>query len=464
MAGFLSRLSGTKAKASASTSAVVASAPAVPGRGVKAGKLSAPSVPRFKSNAADQLDPSLSDRYSGVRLKLRNAFTPSQPVTDPRMFAGRTAILTTVIRALEDQRLHAIIYGERGIGKTSLLHVLTQAARDARYLVVYVSCGVGSQFDETFRSVAGEIPILYHASYGPTSPEAEKGLTFADLLPPTPISVRLAGDLLAKLIGTRLLVVMDEFDRADSADFRLSIAELMKTLSDRSVRVQVVLAGVAANVTELVEHIPSIRRNVASLQVPKMTALEVRSLVENGESMSGLTFEAEAVTFIISIAHGLPYLASLLGHHAGLAALDDGRTKVTVEDVSAAIAEALDELKGRLSRKALSQIGEGLRMGSLQSLGALAGSARLSGARFDLNDVAALYPGADSVARLKAVADDFVARGLLLTTGDDEVGGFYRFIEEGVPSYLWVLAMQERLFEGSQAASGALQLEAAGAR
>jgi Cdc6-like AAA superfamily ATPase len=462
MAGFLSRLGGRKAKPAPAASALVSAAPAVPG--LKTGKLAAPNVPRFKSTAADQLDPKLSDRFAGVRMKLRNAFTPSQPVTDPRMFAGRTAILTTVIRAIEDQRLHAIVYGERGIGKTSLLHVLTQAAKDARYLVVYVSCGVGSQFDETFRSVAAEIPILYHANYGPTSPEAEKGLTFADLLPPTPVTVRSAGDLLSKLIGTRLLVILDEFDRADSSDFRLSIAELMKTLSDRSVRVQLVLAGVAANVTELVEHIPSIRRNVASLQVPKMTALEVRSLVENGETMSGLTFEPEAVTFVISIAHGLPYLASLLSHHAGLAALDDGRTKVTVEDVSAAIAEALDELKGRLSRKALTQIGECLRTGSLQSLGALAGSARLSGARFDMNDVAALYPGADSVSRLKAIADDLVSRGLLLTTGEDEVGSFYRFVEEGVPSYLWVLAMQERLFEGQKAGQIAPQLEAAGAR
>lgn len=461
MAGILSRLSGRKAKFASDANTLVTTQ--APGRIGKTAKLNAPSVPRFRSNAADQLDPKLTDKFAAVRLKLRNAFTPSQPVTDARMFAGRQAIMGTLIRSIEEQRLHAVIYGERGIGKTSLLHVLTQAARDAKYLVVYVSCGAGSEFDETFRAVAADIPVLYHAAYGPTSPEGEKGRTFGDLLPPTPVTVRSASDMLSKLIGTRLIIVLDEFDRADSVDFRRAIAELMKNLSDRSVRVQLVLAGVAANVTELVEHIPSIRRNVAALQVPKMTALEVRSLVENGETLSGLSFDPEAVTFVISIAHGLPYLASLLSHHAGLAALDAGRTNVLVDDVSAAIAEALEELKGRLSRKALMQVGNCVRSGSLQLLGALAGSARLSSIRFDASDIAALYPGADSVARLKALADDLVARDLLLLVGEDEIGPFYRFAEEGVPAYLWVLAMQERLFEG-QGAGAASELEMAGAR
>ena len=72
---------------------------------------------------------------SGGMRSFRTAFTPSQPVVERRLFAGRTGTLTTLIRAIEDERLHVIVYGERGIGKTSLMHVLAEAARDARYLV-----------------------------------------------------------------------------------------------------------------------------------------------------------------------------------------------------------------------------------------------------------------------------------------------------------------------------------------
>ena len=97
--------------------------------------------PRFQSSASDQIDHRGDDPLSALRVRLRSACTPAQPVTDRRMFAGGTRVLTSLIRSIDDQRLHAVIYGERVLGKTSLLHVRAQAARDARYLVVYVTCG-----------------------------------------------------------------------------------------------------------------------------------------------------------------------------------------------------------------------------------------------------------------------------------------------------------------------------------
>ena len=185
------------------------------------------AFPRFQSTAADYLSPRPNDRFAAARVKLLNAFTPSQPITDRKMFAGRIDVLTTLIRSIEEQRVHVIMYGERGIGKTSLVHVLTQAAEEARYIVVYCSCGAGSTFDEIFRAVAADVPLLYHRGFAPTADEAEKGGTLADLLPATQLTPRLVADLFAKLTGTRLLVVLDEFDVCDSPDFRRNIAELI---------------------------------------------------------------------------------------------------------------------------------------------------------------------------------------------------------------------------------------------
>ncbi|MFN3514871.1 MAG: ATP-binding protein [Phenylobacterium sp.] len=413
-----------------------------------------PAFPRFQFTAGDQLDPRQADRFATVRMRLRSAYTPSQPITDRRMFAGRTEVLTTLIRAIEDQRLHTVLYGERGIGKTSLLHVLTQAAREARYLVVYVSCGAGSNFDEMFRTVAGAIPLLYHADYGPTHADSERGATMADLLPSEPVSVRVASNMLAKITGTRVLVVLDEFDRCESAAFRRSIAELLKNLSDRSVRVQLVIAGVAANLAELVEHIPSIQRNVFALQVPIMMAAEVRHLVNNGAESCGLAFDDAAARFVVSVANGLPYLASLLSHHAGLIALDDGRVTVTVEDVSAAIAEALGELRGRISKKSQVQIANSVNDQSQRFLGILAGAAQAAGGQFNLDDISALCQGED-VARCKALVEHLADSGLLIEADEDEFGPCYRFMEESVPSYLTLLSAQSRFFEAKTAAKPA---------
>jgi transcriptional regulator of acetoin/glycerol metabolism len=121
-------------------------------------------LPRFHTTAGDHVDRERSDPRARERVRLRNSFMPAQPVADPRMFAGRRDILEVLIRAVEDQRSHVMIFGERGAGKTSLLRMLSRAAGEAKYIVVYFSCGATSDFSETFRQVATEIPLLYHSS------------------------------------------------------------------------------------------------------------------------------------------------------------------------------------------------------------------------------------------------------------------------------------------------------------
>src|SRR4051812_32367312 len=184
------------------TDAHAAAAPTVVQPMVRSGARGAAdkgSLPRFQATASDQLNNRANDRFASIRARLRHAFTPSQPVADRRMFAGREDVLKTIIGSIEDQRLHVVLYGERGIGKTSLLHMLTQAAHEARYIGVYSSCGANSTFDETFRAAAVDIPLLFHSGFAPTTTEAEKGSSLADLLPNEPISPRKFGDLCTKL-------------------------------------------------------------------------------------------------------------------------------------------------------------------------------------------------------------------------------------------------------------------------
>jgi Cdc6-like AAA superfamily ATPase len=431
--------------------AVAAVSPA-PAREIRQAKKSqSRAFPRFKSTALDQLDPRLSDPFAKVRMRLRAAFTPSLPITDQRMFAGRNEVLTGLIQAIEEQRLHIVLYGERGIGKTSLLHVLEQSAREARYLVVYLSCGASSSFDEIFRSVALGIPLLFHSGYGPTSSESERGATFADLLPHTPVSVRVASEMLNHVVGTRVLVILDEFDRCESAEFRHAIAELLKNLSDRSVRVQLVIAGVASNVTELVEYIPSIQRSVAALPVPDMSSTEIRQLVVNGEEASGVNFEGSAIGMIVSIANGLPYLASLLCHHASHLAIEQGRMTVKVGDVNAAVAEALHEFESRTAKRSRAHIAACLREIPLEAMSVLASAAQTTGGRFNLDDIGIVSANAEEQSKTRALAESLAARRLLLEADEDEDGRTYRFVDESVPPYLRLMAAQARLTAAPQA-------------
>jgi Cdc6-like AAA superfamily ATPase len=400
-------------------------------------------LPRFNTTASDQMSGRGGDRFSAVRAKLRHAFTPSQPVADRRLFAGRDDVLKTIIRSIEDQRLHVVLYGERGIGKTSLMHVLTQAATEARYIVVYTSCGANSNFDETFRAAASDIPLLFHSGFSPTAAETEKGSSLADLLPTEPLSPRKFGDLCAKLTGTRVLIILDEFDRAESGAFRRDVAELIKNLSDRLGRVQLVLAGVAADLTELVEHIPSIRRNIFALRVPKMSEQEILQIVSNGEREADLKFDAQAGAFVVEVARGSPYIANLICHHAGHAALDAGRATVAAADVANAVDRAIMEFQGRIPTPAQVQVRRLFEQGRQDALAMTARAALATDGVFDARDIET----ANEITPKKAqeALEALLGERLLKTIPGEEQAQRYSFVEEGLPTLVWMIWAQRNL-------------------
>jgi Cdc6-like AAA superfamily ATPase len=417
------------------------------------------SLPRFQTTASDQLNNRAGDRFAAIRSKLRHAFTPSQPVADRRMFAGREGVLRTIIGSIEDQRLHVVLYGERGIGKTSLLHMLAQAATEARYIVVYSSCGANSTFDETFRAAAQDIPLLFHSGFAPTTAEAEKGASLADLLPAEAISPRKFGDLCTKLVGTRVLIILDEFDRCESGAFRRDVAELIKNLSDRLGRVQLVLAGVAADLTELVEHIPSIRRNIFALRVPKMSDAEVLQIVANGEREAGVTFDTHAGAYVVAVASGSPYIASLLCHHAGHVALDQGRSTILATDVSQAVGRAVDEFQGRIGKPAQAHVRRLFEQGRGEAMAMAARASLTSDGAFSATDIRAVNEV--DARKAQAVIDQLANDHLISQVDDDEAEKRYTFIEEGLPTYLWITWAQQNLHPETAPAKASTRAAAA---
>jgi Cdc6-like AAA superfamily ATPase len=408
-------------------------------------------LPRFKVSAADHFDRRRADRFTAIRLKLRSAFTPSQPVVDPRMFAGRGELLQHMIGSLEDQKLHLVLYGQRGIGKTSLLHMLADAARGARYIVHCASCGATSNFEETFRAAAQDIPLLFHSGFGPTTEESEGGSTFADLLPAGEFSPRHFGELCARLTGTRVLIILDEFDRTDSPDFRRELAELMKTLSDRTVRVQLVIAGVAADLADLIEHIPSIRRNIQAVRVPQMTDAEIREFIATGESATGLTFERAARDLVARIACGSPYFVSLICHHAALAAIDDNRSTVRAGDVAVAVEQSLRELRDRIGKPREAEIESLMSDGLGGLLTVIAGASLIAGGEFDAREIDAVSSNAVEATAAKRLIEQLAAKNLIFTRlGDGQ--GKYQPLEDGLAPYLWFRGVLED-FQDTQSAS-----------
>lgn len=391
----------------------------------------ATNFPSFRSPALDRGETS---RFNKARLTLRDVFTPAQPVTERSKFAGRLAVLARLIEILEDQRSHVVIYGERGIGKTSLVHILADIARESRYLVVYASCGAFSSFEDIFRTVLQEIPQLYLRDIDPTAIGEQQG-SLADRLTDD-VDPRSLGELLSHVTGTRVIIILDEYDRAESDQFRQSVAELIKNLSDRAARVQLVLAGVASNLQQLVGYIPSIRRNVIGLPMPRLSSEEVRALIRIGERSAGVEFDQGAIEAIEALSNGSPYLVRLVSHHASMHALDAERMRIELADVWSALDKVVDESAGRIDPRLIAAV-EPFLEGSRRTLThAAARAASTPDGWFAPEDALSLCENC-APERMAKELNEMTLAGVLERAAEGDTAR-YRFREEPLPTYLWM--------------------------
>jgi hypothetical protein len=405
----------------------------------------AQALPRFSASASDDVESGEDSDMARRKLALRDALGASQPVIN----RGRHDALGQLITSVEQNRVHVVIYGERGIGKTSLAHVFAETAREARYLVLYGSCGSDADFSNMFKAFCARIPRLYHSSVLPNSADAEKGDHF-DAMLPDEFGPRELADVLAGVTGTRVLIILDEYDRVVDANFRRDVAELIKNLSDRAARVQLVLTGVAQNLDELIGYAPSIRRNIVGLPMRPLTAAEVKDLLAIGQEAAGIRYSDETCSMITTMAGGSPYLVRLLSHAAGMAALDQRREIVSPEHGRTAVERVLNDWNASLPRRVQANLAREDARASWPLLIAAARAGSSADGFFSADDVITEFgsniaPGMNNPAFVERELKQFAGPHNLFERNDAGGTARFRFAYPGVSSLLLISAALARL-------------------
>jgi len=257
--------------------------------------------------------------------RVSQAFTPGAPVSELNLFAGRFDQLQTVANAVTQRGQHVGLYGERGVGKTSLANVLAElfAAPDLpSYGAVLVNCTTDDSFDSLWRTIFRDLGIA-----------VEDGAVLA------PEDVRYE---IARLDPPSLIVI-DELDRLADDDALTSLADTVKTLSDHAVPSTVVLVGVARSIGGLIGEHQSIVRALVQIEMPRMDRSELARIVEHGCSELGLTVKGDAVEKIATLSEGLPHYTHLMSLYAGQRVVKDDRSEITVTDVNESIQPAISK-------------------------------------------------------------------------------------------------------------------------
>jgi hypothetical protein len=285
-------------------------------------------------------EPELLER---MRL-VAEAFRPAAPIDRRGLFSGREDQIAELFTAVGQPGQHAVVYGERGVGKTSLVTVVAGMLSSSGVMTVRATCDSSDDYGSVWRKALDELGMSAPSrgvGFAPTAGETSapaSGLLGDGAV--TPHIVLRALETITR--GRALAVFVDEFDRLQDPAARALFADTIKLLSDRVVGATIVLVGVADDVGELIREHRSVERALVQIRMPRMSRDELAEITTRGIDSARMKIEPRAVDRVATLSQGLPHYTHLLGQLAAQAALSARRADVVGRDVDAAVERAID--------------------------------------------------------------------------------------------------------------------------
>lgn len=274
----------------------------------------------------------LSDQLTKMQryAQVASVFTPGAPIDSLKLFADRPAQVLDVLNAVSQKGQHVVLYGERGVGKTSLANVLAQIFASVELFVdlttSHINCNTTDEFSSIWARIFREVGVA----------DSERD---ALSMPITPEDVRteLQG------VSGRSLIVIDELDRLEDDSTLSLLADTIKTLSDHAVPATVVLVGVADSIDELIGDHASVERPLVQVPMPRMSQSELRQIITKGLEELEMTIDPASERRIASLSEGLPHYTHALSLHAAQRAVMDDRSRIGPSDIDTATRNAVDK-------------------------------------------------------------------------------------------------------------------------
>ena len=280
-----------------------------------------------------------------ARVDLGQVFNPSGPVRRRELLQGRVDEIAHVLSAVGQPGQHVILFGERGVGKTSLASLTHEFwldfARDSNGIIpLRYNCEPA----DTFGTIWAHIAELLTDEYAKRSQPLPAGEAWLDLHAEITHEVASAHSIRRFLDFTNEtnIIVIDEFDQVGDKHTIQQFASLIKALSDHLAPSTLILVGVADTVDDLIEDHASIDRATIQVSLPRMSKAELRSIIENAYDQIGLSTTPDLYDLMAGLAQGLPHYAHRMGQEAGFATVERESIRIDQRDVDRAVAMAIE--------------------------------------------------------------------------------------------------------------------------
>jgi hypothetical protein len=283
------------------------------------------------------------------RQEIDSPYIIGVPLTEQQeVFVGRADISARIEQLLLDRRRPPLLlYGQRRMGKTSLLNNLGRLLPSTIIPLFVDLQGPAAQSSD-------HIGLLYNLGRGMIeSAQRRRGLALPplsrDSLAADPFTRfdEWLNEVEAALGQSAALLTLDEFEALDSAISRGRFEEervlgMLRNLIQHRPRFKVLLAG--SHTLDELQRWASYLINVQVVQIDYLKDPEARQLVERPVKNFALRYEPEASQRVLDLTRGHPFLIQLLC--AEIVALKNeqqpsARRLACLPDVEAAVPEAL---------------------------------------------------------------------------------------------------------------------------
>jgi Cdc6-like AAA superfamily ATPase len=274
-----------------------------------------------------------------------SVFNPNTPVSEKDLFSGRAQQVDRVLEVISQKGQHVIIFGERGVGKTSLANVLSSFVPTQESLLsTRINCDRSDNFSSVWRKLFDGLALVRDketVSFKPTiTKESVHTSEFFPNANITPNDVKNA--LLTISTNFLPVLIIDEFDRLDEPE-RRTFSDLIKSLSDYSLSATIILIGVGNSVGDIINEHQSVSRALVQVQMPRMIQDEIKSIILNSLTKLNMQIDDDSLEQIVLLSKGLPHYTHLIGLHSTRDALANYSYTIHGDNIGVAIRKAVND-------------------------------------------------------------------------------------------------------------------------
>jgi len=285
-----------------------------------------PVQPSFFNALSLSTAPVTDEDWKVREWEVQDLFSPASPIDAVALIAGRGAQIEQLTDAVFEKGRHAILFGERGVGKTSLAITFHMRFASGMRSIVSIRRPAfpNDDFSTLWRRVFDEMAV----------DDVRVSTRYPGAITPDDVVRELAG------FGQNILpiIILDEFDKFTDVQSKKLMSHTLKAISDDpGSNATIIIVGVAEDVKLLVEEHNSISRNITEVKMPRMRKQEMDEILDQRYPKVGMTILEDARFNIVNLARGLPEYVHFLGRDAARSALKSHRLEIVASDVQIAI-------------------------------------------------------------------------------------------------------------------------------